>query len=91
MKRTMKARRGLIMRNFIVTATVFTIATCVNAAGVDVNLFKAEDYAELRKELRAFYPDECHDLLRCKEPWQMGFCRVQCPAVRDNSVKRDSH
>ena len=62
----MKARRGLIMRNFIVTATVFTIATCVNAAGADVNLFKAEDYAELRKELRAFYPDECHDL--CKDP-----------------------
>ena len=54
------------MRNFIVTVTVFTIATCVNAAGADVNLFKAEDYAELRKELRAFYPDECHDL--CKDP-----------------------
>ena len=29
------------------------------------NPFRAEDYAPLRKQLRAFYPDECHEL--CKD------------------------
>ena len=28
--------------------------------------FRAEDYAELRKQLRAFHPDECHG--KCKDP-----------------------
>ncbi len=28
--------------------------------------YRAEDYAALRKQLRAFHPDECHG--RCKDP-----------------------
>ena len=35
----------------------------------DVNPFKAADYAALRQELRAFYPDECHGA--CKDPRQL--------------------
>ena len=42
---------------------------CMGAAESDLNLFKAQNYAKLRKKLRAFYPDECHD--RCKDPSYM--------------------
>lgn len=31
------------------------------AAGAGVCKFNAADYTALRRELRAFYPDECHD------------------------------
>ena len=36
------------------------------ASGAAASSFRAEDYAAMRRELRAFYPDECHD--RCKDP-----------------------
>ena len=40
-------------------------AVHLNAAESSANPFRAEDYTALRKQLRAFYPDECHD--RCKD------------------------
>ena len=36
------------------------------AAGQAADPFRAADYAALRKQLRAFYPDECHG--KCKDP-----------------------
>lgn len=54
-------------REFIGSAAMFGAAGTVhlNAAESSANPFRAEDYTALRKQLRAFYPDECHD--RCKD------------------------
>jgi len=38
----------------------------LNAAGSVANSFTAADYVALRKQLRAFYPDECRG--KCKDP-----------------------
>ena len=61
------------MRPTILTivATAFCVLAAVaterlNAAEPPENPFRAGDYAALRMQLRAFYPDECHD--RCKDP-----------------------
>lgn len=42
------------------------VAVRLNAAEQAANPFRALDYAALRKQLRAFYPDECHG--KCKDP-----------------------
>ena len=55
--------------------TIVATAFCVLAAAATARLksaelpenpFRAGDYAALRKQLRAFYPDECHG--KCKDP-----------------------
>ena len=43
-----------------------TAIGCVFAGEAAANSFKASDYDALRKQLRAFHPNECHD--RCKDP-----------------------
>lgn len=45
------------------------VALVAGAAEGAANPFRADDYAAMRKELRAFYPDECHD--PCKDPRQV--------------------
>ena len=54
-------------REFIGSAAMFGAAGTVhlNAAESSANPFRAEDYTALRKQLRAFYPDECHG--KCKD------------------------
>ena len=61
------------MRSTILTigAAAFCVlgaaaAERLKAAEPPENPFRAGDYAALRLQLRAFYPDECHD--RCKDP-----------------------
>ena len=44
---------------------MFVSVNCLDAAESAVNSFNGTDYAALRKQLRAFYPDECHE--RCKD------------------------
>ena len=54
-------------KTFIGGAALFGAASASGATVLaEENPFKAEDYAALRKQLRAFYPDECHG--RCKDP-----------------------
>ena len=54
-------------RCFIGGAVTFGASAALDAAEpASANPFRAEDYAALRKELRAFYPDECHG--KCKDP-----------------------
>ena len=61
--------RNFIIRRFIATAVMFVSVNCLDAAESAANSFNGTDYAALRKQLRAFYPDECHD--RCKDPSYM--------------------
>ena len=42
------------------------VARRASASGIAEHPFNAADYTALRRQLRAFYPDECHD--RCKDP-----------------------
>ena len=61
-------------KSFILSATSFaaTVGLDMSAlakAATKGNPFKAADYAAFRAELRAFYPDECHD--PCKDPRQL--------------------
>ena len=56
----------LTRRGFIGTAAAFAAVSRLHAAETGQNPFMADDYAALRKQLRAFYPDECHE--RCKDP-----------------------
>ena len=54
-------------RCFIGGAVTFGASAALDAAEpASANPFRAADYAALRKELRAFYPDECHG--KCKHP-----------------------
>ena len=54
-------------RGFIGGAVTLGASAALDAAEpASANPFRAEDYAALRKELRAFYPDECHG--KCKHP-----------------------
>ena len=57
--------RNFIIRRFIATAVMFVSVNCLDAAESAANSFNGTDYAALRKQLRAFYPDECHE--RCKD------------------------
>ena len=54
--------QGMRLLSFCITA----LATLTGVAGA--NPYCAADYAEFRRELRAFYPDECHGI--CKDPRQ---------------------
>ena len=54
-------------RGFIGGAVTLGASAALDAAEpASANPFRAADYAALRKELRAFYPDECHG--KCKHP-----------------------
>ena len=61
--------RNFIIRRFIAIAVMFVSVNCLDATESAANSFNGTDYAALRKQLRAFYPDECHD--RCKDPSYM--------------------
>ena len=53
----------LTRKNFIGgTAALACVAVARRAAasGIAEHPFNAADYAALRKQLRTFYPDECH-------------------------------
>ena len=65
--------RNFIIRRFIATAVMFVSVSYLDAAESAVRLFNGTDYAALRKQLRAFYPDECH-----------GACKL---AAQTNSVQ----
>ena len=54
--------------NILGVALLLSARLVVNTAAAEENPFRAEDYAAFRKELRAFYPDECHGV--CKDPRQ---------------------
>ena len=58
-------------KQFIAGSSLFGVATAMrlNAAGSATPTFRPEDYAEFRRGLRAFYPDECHG--KCKDPRQV--------------------
>jgi len=56
-------------RNFLGTAAMFTAAAGLRGENVPAaTAFDPSAYAALRKQLRAFYPDECHGVV--KDPRQ---------------------
>ena len=54
-------------RNFVEASALFGAAAAARLDAVEPTAkpFRAEDYTALRKQLRAFHPDECHE--RCKD------------------------
>ena len=56
------------MSREFVAACLLSALPMIPASGAvaDANPFRAADYAALRKQLRAFHPDECRD--ECKDP-----------------------
>lgn len=60
--KTRVGEQGMRLLSFCITA----LATLTGVA--EANPYRAADYAEFRRELRAFYPDECHGI--CKDPRQ---------------------
>ena len=53
----------LTRRTFLSSTAAFAAAGTARAENAPANPFRADDYAELRKVLRAFYPNECHGAL----------------------------
>ena len=71
-------------RGFIEGAALFGAAAGLSprsAASAPSALFRAEDYAALRAQLRAFYPDECHGV--CKDPRQEASARLVLRGVEE--------
>ena len=56
------------MKRVMLLMTLVLAGVTAGEAAAEENPFRAEDYAAFRKELRAFYPDECHGI--CKDPRQ---------------------
>lgn len=59
-----------------------SVKTVVEAA----NPFRAEDFAALRSQLRAFHPDECHG--RCKDP---SYAEAEKAILQDLATYAESH
>jgi len=62
---------NLTRKDFLFTAPAFAAAVGLSPeafAATGENPFRKLDVSALRKELRAFYPDECHEV--CKDPRQ---------------------
>ena len=56
------------MKRVMLLMTLVLAGVTAGEVAAEENPFRAEDYAAFRKELRAFYPDECHGV--CKDPRQ---------------------